>query len=95
MASTKVVLPGDIIDTRREEDTTQQEPIVEDEATVIRLGPGLIQASEAVTAVTAGVLHSNSDTNRWWVAGNKRRYVAAVGEPVVGVVVARHGEGYR
>ncbi|KAJ2064509.1 exosome non-catalytic core subunit rrp40 [Coemansia sp. S146] len=96
MASVKVVLPGDIIDTRREEeDTAQQESNVEDGATVIRLGPGLVQSSESVSAVTAGVLHSNSETNRWWVAGNKRRYVAAVGEPVVGVVVARHGEGYR
>ncbi|KAJ2890157.1 exosome non-catalytic core subunit rrp40 [Coemansia aciculifera] len=89
MAEVKVVLPGDIIDTRPEEET------IEDDAAVIRLGPGLLQVSDAVSAVAAGVLRSNSEMNQWWVAGNKRRYVAAVGEPVVGVVVARHGEGYR
>ncbi|KAJ2000245.1 exosome non-catalytic core subunit rrp40 [Coemansia thaxteri] len=86
MTGVKVVLPGDIIDTQQPDG---------DEQAVIRLGPGLVQASDEVTAVTAGILRSNSETSQWWVVGNKRRYVAAEGEPVVGVVAARHGEGYR
>ncbi|KAJ2786007.1 exosome non-catalytic core subunit rrp40 [Coemansia javaensis] len=79
MAGVKVVVPGDAIDAAA--------------ATVVRLGPGLVQAGGRTQATAAGVLHS--DGEQWWVVTNRRRYVAAEGEPVVGVVVARHGEGYR
>ncbi|KAJ2160506.1 exosome non-catalytic core subunit rrp40 [Coemansia sp. RSA 552] len=89
MADVKVVLPGDVVDTRAAGDSDSEEPAV------LRLGPGLAQQGDAVSAVVAGTLHSNTDTNQWWVVDNRRRYVAAEGEPVVGVVVARHGEGYR
>ncbi|KAJ1995377.1 exosome non-catalytic core subunit rrp40 [Coemansia spiralis] len=87
MAETKVVLPGDIIDTSLDSD--------EEESSVLRLGPGVAQIDEQVSAVAAGVLHSDNEKKQWWVVSNKRRYVPAEGEPVVGVVVARHGEGYR
>ncbi|KAJ1966046.1 exosome non-catalytic core subunit rrp40 [Dipsacomyces acuminosporus] len=91
MTDVKVVVPGDVIDTRiGEEDGGEAE-----EASVLRLGPGLAQTNADVSAVAAGVLHSDSGTNQWWVVSNKRRYVPAEGEPVVGVVAARHGEGYR
>ncbi|KAI9482363.1 exosome non-catalytic core subunit rrp40 [Coemansia sp. RSA 989] len=85
MANVKVVVPGDIIETRTE---ANEEP-------VLRLGPGLTHQNDKTSAVVAGVLHNSSDSNQWWVASNKRRYSPAEGEPVVGVVVARHGEGYR
>ncbi|KAJ2478244.1 exosome non-catalytic core subunit rrp40 [Coemansia sp. RSA 2131] len=84
MADVKVVVPGDVIDTHTEE-----------EESVLRLGPGLIQQAGKVNAIAAGVLHASSDTNHFWVVGNRRRYVPAEGEPVVGVVLGRHGEGYR
>ncbi|KAJ1774376.1 exosome non-catalytic core subunit rrp40 [Coemansia sp. RSA 2523] len=84
MADVKVVVPGDVIDTHTEEDDA-----------VLRLGPGLTQHAGKVSAVAAGVLHASPDTNHFWVVGNKRRYVPAEGEPVVGVVLGRHGEGYR
>ncbi|KAI8323848.1 hypothetical protein GQ54DRAFT_322248 [Martensiomyces pterosporus] len=90
MADIKVVLPGDAVDTRLSE-----EGAAEQETPVLRLGPGLTQTHDGVSAICAGVLHSNSETNQWWVVSNKRRYVPAEGEPVIGVVVARHGEGYR
>ncbi|KAJ1845264.1 exosome non-catalytic core subunit rrp40 [Coemansia sp. RSA 2706] len=83
MANVKVVLPGDIVDTQS------------DGEAVLRLGPGLVQHNDDIQATTGGVLHASSDTNQWWVGSNRRRYVAAEGEPVVGVVVGRHGEGYR
>ncbi|KAJ1730987.1 exosome non-catalytic core subunit rrp40 [Coemansia biformis] len=83
MADIKAVLPGDVMDTGA----------AARDGAVLRLGPGLVQADERTSAAAAGVLHSDGDL--WWVAGNRRRYVAAEGEPVVGVVVARHGEGYR
>ncbi|KAJ2385032.1 exosome non-catalytic core subunit rrp40, partial [Coemansia sp. RSA 2559] len=92
MADTRVVIPGDVINTSLGDDG-DGEPT--ERNSVLRLGPGLVQIGEQVSAVAAGVLHSSTDNNQWWVVGNKRRYVPSEGEPVVGVVVARHGEGYR
>ncbi|KAJ2828997.1 exosome non-catalytic core subunit rrp40, partial [Coemansia erecta] len=86
MVDVKVVVPGDIVDTRTEEGESES---------VLRLGPGLAQHADKTSAVTAGVLHANAETNQFWVESNRRRYVPAEGEPVVGVVLARHGEGYR
>ncbi|KAJ1728006.1 exosome non-catalytic core subunit rrp40 [Coemansia sp. Benny D160-2] len=91
MASTRVVIPGDVVDTSAEAGENSGSA----ETKVLRLGPGLMQAGEQVRAVAAGVLNSNDDSNQWWAVGNKRRYVPSEGEPVIGVVVARHGEGYR
>ncbi|KAJ1952024.1 exosome non-catalytic core subunit rrp40 [Linderina pennispora] len=89
MADAKVVIPGDIIDTTIHMETGDGDD------SVVRLGPGLTQINDSVTSISAGVLHSNPETHQHWVVSNKRRYVPAEGEPVVGVVVARHGEGYR
>ncbi|KAJ1645884.1 exosome non-catalytic core subunit rrp40 [Coemansia erecta] len=87
MTDIKVVIPGDAVDTHMEVDGQEQQ--------VLRLGPGLSHIGDTINAVNAGVLHSSSDGSQYWVVSNKRRYVAAEGEPVVGVVVARHAEGYR
>ncbi|KAJ1887828.1 exosome non-catalytic core subunit rrp40 [Kickxella alabastrina] len=85
MGDTKIVIPGDIIDTHTEDS----------DQTILRLGPGLIQTNDDTRATTAGVLHSDKDNTQYWVVSNKRRYVPAESEPVLGVIVARHGEGYR
>ncbi|KAJ2808569.1 exosome non-catalytic core subunit rrp40 [Coemansia guatemalensis] len=89
MTDVRVVVPGDIIDTSISAEDGGEE------TTVLRLGPGLAQAGEEISASAAGVLHNKEETHQWWVVSNRRRYVAAEGEPVVGVVVGRHGEGYR
>ncbi|KAJ1810599.1 exosome non-catalytic core subunit rrp40 [Coemansia sp. RSA 2599] len=90
MGDVKVVIPGDAVDTHMEVDGQEGQ-----QQQVLRLGPGLSHVGDAISAVNAGVLHSSSDGTQHWVVSSKRRYVAAEGEPVVGVVVARHGEGYR
>ncbi|KAJ1882553.1 exosome non-catalytic core subunit rrp40 [Coemansia sp. RSA 486] len=87
MAEVKVVIPGDAVDTHMEVDGQEQR--------VLRLGPGLGHIGDTISAVNAGVLHSSDDGSQYWVVSNKRRYVAAESEPVIGVVVARHAEGYR
>ncbi|KAA1092464.1 exosome non-catalytic core subunit rrp40 [Puccinia graminis f. sp. tritici] len=30
-----------------------------------------------------------------WIQGRSKRYVAALGDPVIGIVIAKHAEGYR
>ncbi|KAJ1667799.1 exosome non-catalytic core subunit rrp40 [Coemansia sp. RSA 1813] len=93
MVDTKIVIPGDVVNTSLGSDGGSES--ADGNSSVLRLGPGLAQIGEQVSAVASGVLHNNTDNNQWWVVGNKRRYVPSEGEPVVGVVVARHGEGYR
>ncbi|KAL7748715.1 exosome non-catalytic core subunit rrp40 [Sorochytrium milnesiophthora] len=62
----------------------------------VKLGPGLFQNEQQdVIAVKAGLLHHREGSNKWWIESNQRRYVPAVGETVVGVVVARLAEAFR
>lgn len=77
----QIVLPGDPIDTTGD--------------TVLILGPGLLQIDDQTIATTSGTLHNNSSANQYWVVGNRRRYIASEGEPILGVIVGRHAEGYR
>ncbi|KAJ1860469.1 exosome non-catalytic core subunit rrp40 [Coemansia sp. RSA 2703] len=95
MSKLRVVLPGDIVDTHTHKDSEDEGTMnVDTPDRVLRLGPELAQINDSVRATAAGVCHSKDDT-QFWVTSNKRRYVAAEGEPVIGVVVARHAEGYR
>jgi exosome complex component RRP40 len=59
----------------------------------IRVGHGLLQRGERISAVTAGVL-SWRHPNRFFVLSNHKRYVPAVGDTVVGVVTDRMAESY-
>ncbi|KAI8578663.1 hypothetical protein K450DRAFT_245941 [Umbelopsis ramanniana AG] len=89
----KVVLPGDLIPAADENDKSQME--VDDEAPVVRLGPGLTQVQEDIVSMKAGVLKHQDTGNKWWLESNQRRYVAATGESIIGIVVARLAEYYR
>jgi exosome complex component RRP40 len=80
-----VVLPGELIHTQHQ---------------TVKLGPGLQQSADlqgkaAIVVTRAGILEQNAKGNKFWVEGNSRRYVPAVQEPVVGIVSARQGEGWR
>ncbi|KAI0260246.1 exosome complex exonuclease RRP40 [Gloeopeniophorella convolvens] len=80
-----VVLPGELVYAQHKN---------------IKLGPGLQQVigeqGESSTVVTrAGTLEQNAKGNKFWVEGNSRRYVPAPQEPVVGIISARQGEGWR
>ncbi|KAF8500816.1 exosome complex exonuclease RRP40 [Russula emetica] len=80
-----IVLPGEIIQTQHK---------------TLKLGPGLQQFSDpegrtSNIVTRAGTLEQNAKGNQFWVEGNSRRYVPAAQEPVVGIVSARQGEGWR
>lgn len=80
-----IVLPGELIHTQHK---------------TLKLGPGLqqsvdLQGKASFVVTRAGTLEQNAKGNKFWVEGNSRRYVPAVQEPVVGVVSARQGEGWR
>ncbi|KAK9729373.1 exosome non-catalytic core subunit rrp40 [Basidiobolus ranarum] len=87
-AQLKIVLPGDIIPADEPSEENEEKPI-------IRLGPGLIHAQDSVVSVSAGILQHHNVGNRWWVDNNKRRYVPALGEPVIGIITGKHAESYR
>ncbi|ORY48124.1 hypothetical protein BCR33DRAFT_753297 [Rhizoclosmatium globosum] len=77
-----VVLPGDIV------------PIPESEQTV-RVGPGLRQDVANIVVAKAGILKQSVTGDRVWVEGNQRRYVPQLNESVIGIVTAKHVEGFR
>ncbi|KAI0304266.1 exosome complex exonuclease RRP40 [Multifurca ochricompacta] len=80
-----VVLPGELIQAQHKN---------------LKLGPGLqqyvdLQGRTSTVVTRAGTLEQNAKGNKSWVEGNSRRYVPAAQEPVVGIVAARQGEGWR
>ncbi|RKO90772.1 hypothetical protein BDK51DRAFT_36326 [Blyttiomyces helicus] len=88
-AAPKIVLPGDRIPFEQGLDEVGKAI-----AGKIRVGPGLHHENGELVAVKAGSLRSGAG-NRWWVEGSQKRYVPAVNESVLGIVTARHAEGYR
>ncbi len=64
-------------------------------AAVVKLGPGLLQVSNEIVAVTPGQL-LHQQPNKFWVASStQRRYVPAPNDLVIGIVSARLSEMYR
>ncbi|PSR70521.1 hypothetical protein PHLCEN_2v13560 [Hermanssonia centrifuga] len=66
----------------------------------LKLGPGLLQAStsdekDIVISTRAGEVQHTANNRQWWIESNSRRYVPAPQESVVGVIIARSGEGWR
>ncbi|CAG8434194.1 1748_t:CDS:2 [Ambispora gerdemannii] len=76
----QVVLPGDAL------------PVYEHK---LKLGPGLIQDEDQIIAVKGGVLKHQPAGNKYWVESNQRRYVAATGDPIIGVITQKGGEFFR
>lgn len=69
-------------------------PASEDVSPTVKLGTGLLQIDDKVVAVKAGHLHFQAP-NKFWIASHKKRYVPAVGDLVIGIVVAKMAELYR
>ncbi|RKP27615.1 hypothetical protein SYNPS1DRAFT_12418 [Syncephalis pseudoplumigaleata] len=84
----KIILPGEQVDVFTVDDTV-------DASLPVCLGPGLVQSETAVHAIQGGLLRSQETARHWWIESNKKRYVPAVGEPVIGQVTSRHAEEYR
>jgi len=74
------VFPGDQVDLK---------------STPTRLGIGVMQdESDRVIATRYGVLRKTGG-NRVWVDSYMKRYIAAAGDWVLGVIVEKHHDGYR
>ncbi|KAJ7600774.1 exosome complex exonuclease RRP40 [Mycena floridula] len=61
----------------------------------LKLGPGLIQASDKIVSTRAGILNHNPNGSKWWIESNSRRYVPAAQESVIGVITHKVGDGFR
>ncbi|KAF9168736.1 Exosome component 3 [Actinomortierella ambigua] len=98
----RVILPGDQLPpheanlpTGQDEDAVSM--MIDQRAPpTIKLGPGLTPMDDdTIISVKAGVLNHTDIGNRWWVESNQRRYVAAPGESVIGIVTGKTGEHYK
>ncbi|GAA5823975.1 hypothetical protein JCM5353_007358 [Sporobolomyces roseus] len=87
----QLLLPGDLLPLPSPSTSTS-----------IHLGPGLSSSttSGSITSTRAGILGSISSTNkndkqRHWLESTLKRYTPSPPEPILGIIVARHAEGYR
>ncbi len=88
--SSRVVVPGDRVEEIPEE--------AGDERRKVLLGPGLRREGSSGVAITkAGVLRKRAAEGGdvFWVDCHSKRYVAARGENVVGVVTSKAGDFFR
>jgi exosome complex component RRP40 len=76
------VLPGDLL-----------APVSAFERVV--LGPGVAREEAQLLSTQAGILRWDADDCRLWVECEKKRYVAAFGDHVIGVVTKKDAEDYR
>ena len=83
-----VVLPGTEIAR------TVRAPIGEKKR-IARLGLGVVQRGRSVLATKAGQVRLDDRTGRITVESNQQRYVAGVGNMVIGIVIEKHSEEYR
>ncbi|GAA5988519.1 hypothetical protein JCM11641_003301 [Rhodosporidiobolus odoratus] len=99
----QVLLPGDLLPSSSTTTTTSSK------ASTLHWGPGLSAGSalnkgkgkgkqaEQVTATRGGLLGrvQQGDKDRSWIEASMKRYTPNPPEPVLGLIVARHAEGYR
>lgn len=62
---------------------------------IARLGLGVVQRGRSILATKAGQVKIDERTGRITVDSNQRRYVAGVGNMVIGIVIEKHSEEYR
>ncbi|GAA6002864.1 exosome non-catalytic core subunit RRP40 [Rhodotorula paludigena] len=95
----QVLLPGDPLPSSSSASSSS-----------LHLGPGLSTSTATaaaakgkgkeradVAATRAGLLGhlEQGDKERWWIEGTLKRYTPQPPEPVLGIIIARHAEGYR
>ena len=61
----------------------------------VTLGPGVARDVGDLVATRAGVLRWEATQQRLWVENEQKRYLPALGENVIGVVVDRNADEYR
>lgn len=66
-----------------------------DRRAVVRLGAGVMQQGSALHSCRAGHFRHDERRNKIWIEANQKRYVPALEDMIVGVVIERHSEDYR
>lgn len=59
----------------------------------IKLGGGLRQEGDTITATKAGMLRF-SKPNKYWIEGSQKRYVPCAGDAVLGIVVDQKADNF-
>lgn len=59
------------------------------------LGSGVVREGDVLVSTRVGILRWDAEMARLWVQTEQRRYVAAQGDHVIGVVVGTHADEYR
>ncbi|KAH9454959.1 hypothetical protein MJO28_012675 [Puccinia striiformis f. sp. tritici] len=100
----QVMIPGDLISINRNEPATKT---VKLGPGLMLLSPSSASSSSSTSPtdqeqviVTRLGLHghtqsASSNQQQLWIQGRSKRYVAALGDPVIGIIIAKHAEGYR
>ncbi|WAQ89946.1 hypothetical protein PtA15_11A638 [Puccinia triticina] len=98
----RVMIPGDQITLNRNEPSTKT---VKLGPGLLLLPPAPSSSSTSPPdqenlIVTRLGLHGHTQSasanqQQLWIQGRSKRYVAALGDPVIGIVIAKHAEGYR
>lgn len=61
----------------------------------VLLGPGVAREDQDLVATRAGILRWDAEQTRLWVENEQKRYVPALDEHTIGIVVDKNGEEYR
>ncbi len=61
----------------------------------VLLGGGVLRVGALLLSTRVGMLRWDSSASRLWVEAEQRRYVAAKGDNIIGVVVDKHADEYR
>lgn len=88
-----VALPGDILGSL--EEVAASGTSGDGKAGVVRLGPGLRQNQDNVMVMKAGLVRHRDPCRFWMEAPHQHRYVANMGEEVIGIVTDKAGDVYK
>ncbi|KAI5480860.1 hypothetical protein MNV49_006669 [Pseudohyphozyma bogoriensis] len=94
----RVLLPGDPLpSSSQSSSSTILGPGLQSLLPPTTASNGKGKAKEDVMASKAGLMGFQDDakSQKWWVEAAARRYIPQPPEPVIGIIIARHAEGYR
>ncbi|KAI8457421.1 exosome complex exonuclease RRP40 [Phakopsora pachyrhizi] len=97
--SGQLVLPGDRVGRIESNPNNGQESRNGRSKRVVKVGPGLSvdDQTSVVRSNRLGICGKLRSENleQFWIEGRSKRYVPALGDPVIGIVLGRQTEGYR
>lgn len=83
----ELILPGDHLASLTERRGSKR--------AVVRIGGGITQRKDSLLSSKAGYARHEPRRNKLWVENNQRRYEAAEGDMIIGIVQEKYSEEYR